>query len=129
MILNIKHQTKYNFSSCVPRLIQSLRLYPSQCKNQKVINWNIYSSSGLIEKSYKDSLGHQIYNIYSDDLKGNQIITSEGKVETKDFNGVMHDLTDKVNMFDVCGAGDSFLNIGLQIRMHWQTKHFSGYLL
>ena len=99
MILNITHQTKYNFSSCVPRLIQSLKLYPSKCKNQKIINWNISSSRGILEKSHQDSLGHEIYNIYHKELIGDQTIISEGKIETKDFNGVIHGLTDKVNPF------------------------------
>lgn len=97
MILKIKHQTKYNFSSPVPRLIQSIKLYPSKCKNQKIIHWNITSSTGLLEKSHQDALGHKIHNIYSKELEGNQIIVSEGKVETKDFQGVMHGLDDKVN--------------------------------
>ena len=97
MILNITHQTKYHFSSCVPRLIQSLKLYPSKCKNQKIINWNISSSRGILEKSHQDSLGHKIYNIYNNELIGYQTIVSEGKIETKDFNGVMHGLADKVS--------------------------------
>ena len=36
MILKIKHQTNYYYSSCVPRLVQSLKLFPSKSKNQKV---------------------------------------------------------------------------------------------
>ena len=97
MILKIRHKTTYNFSSPVPRLIQSIKLYPSICKNQKIINWNISSNTGLLEKSHQDALGHKIYNIYSKELEGNQIIVSEGKVETKDFQGVMHGLDDRVN--------------------------------
>ena len=97
MILNIKHQTNYNFYSCVPRLVQSLKLYPSNCKNQKVINWNIRTSIGQLTKSHQDALGHTIYNIYNESLIGEQTIISEGKIDTKDFNGVMHGLVDKVN--------------------------------
>ena len=97
MILNIKHQTNYNFYSCVPRLVQSLKLYPSNCKNQKVINWNISTSMGQLTKSHQDALGHTIFNIYNESLIGEQIILSEGKINTKDCNGVMLGLVDKVN--------------------------------
>ena len=99
MILTIKHQTNYNFYSNVPRLVQSLRLYPSNCKNQKVINWNISTSIGQLTKSHQDALGHTIYNIYNEGLIGEQTIISEGKIHTKDFQGVMHSLVDKVNPF------------------------------
>ena len=99
MILTIKHQTNYNFYSNVPRLVQSLKLYPSNCKNQKVINWNISTSIGQLTKSHQDALGHTIYNIYNEDLIGEQTIISEGKIHTKDFQGVMHSLVDKVNPF------------------------------
>ena len=99
MILNIKHQTTYNFYSSVPRLVQSLRLYPSNCKNQKVINWNISTSVGKLDKSHQDALGHTIYNIYNESLVGEQTIVSEGKIDTKNFNGVMHGLNDKVHPF------------------------------
>ena len=99
MILTIKHQTSYNFYSNVPRLVQSLKLYPSNCKNQKVIKWNISTSTGQLCKSHQDALGHTIYNIYNESLIGEQTIVSEGKINTKDFNGVMHGLMDKVNPF------------------------------
>ena len=99
MILTIKHQTNYNFYSNVPRLVQSLKLYPSNCKNQKVINWNISTSIGQLTKSHQDALGHTIYNIYNEGLIGEQTIISEGKIHTKDFQGVMHSLVDKVNPF------------------------------
>ena len=99
MILTIKHQTNYNFYSNVPRLVQSLKLYPSNCKNQKVINWNISTSIGQLTKSHQDALGHTIYNIYNEGLVGEQTIISEGKIHTKDFHGVMHGLVDKVNPF------------------------------
>ena len=97
MILNIKHQTNYNFHSNVPRLVQSLKLYPSKCKNQKLINWNISTSIGQLTNSHQDALGHRIYNIYSESLVGEQIIVSEGTIKTKDFHGVMHGLEDKVH--------------------------------
>ena len=99
MILKIKHQTNYYYSSCVPRLVQSLKLFPSKSKNQKVIDWKITCNSGSLEESHQDALGHTIYNVYSESIIGEQTIVSEGKINTKNFNGVMHGLMDKVNPF------------------------------
>ena len=70
MIIKISHKTKYFFENTVPRLIQTLKLYPTSCKNQKVLEWNISSNKGEILNSYQDSLGHNIINIYIKNLNG-----------------------------------------------------------
>ncbi len=97
MILSIKHITSYKFSSSVPRLVQSLKLHPSVCKNQKIITWKLHTNVGVLENSHQDALGHKIFNIYNQNLFGKQTIVSEGKIETKNFGGVMYGLDDKVN--------------------------------
>lgn len=97
MKIRVKHQTSYYFNSNVPRLIQSVKLYPSKCKNQKIINWNINTDKGYILESYQDSLGHRVFNIFNKNFKGKQIITSEGVIETRDFSGVLKGLKEKVN--------------------------------
>ena len=51
MIIKIKHQTDYNFSTNVPRLVQSLKLFPSISKSQKIINWKISCNNGSIKES------------------------------------------------------------------------------
>ena len=97
MIFNIKHQTNYYFTDNVPRLVQSLKLYPSKCNSQNVLNWKITCDNSIIEASHQDALGHQIYNIYTDNFSGEQIIISEGKIETKNCQGIMKGLHEKVN--------------------------------
>ncbi len=97
MIINIRHETIYSYDKLVPRLVQLLRLYPTKCKNQKILNWEITSNVGDIESSYEDSLGHRILNIYNDNFQGQQIIKAKGKVETKDLNGTIQGITEKVN--------------------------------
>ncbi|MAH88912.1 MAG: hypothetical protein CMJ06_02555 [Pelagibacterales bacterium] len=97
MIIKISHKTKYFFENTVPRLIQTLKLYPTSCKNQKVLEWNISSNKGEILNSYQDSLGHNIINIYIKNLNGQQEIKSEGRIQTKNFFGTFFGLSDKVN--------------------------------
>tara|TARA_A100001015_G_C14901843_1_gene676703 strand:- start:372 stop:1181 length:810 start_codon:yes stop_codon:yes gene_type:complete len=97
MKIKVKHQTTYHFDQIVPRLIQSIKLYPSKCKNQKIINWNIHSDKGNIIESHQDSLGHKVFNIFNKNFKGKQVITSNGVIETKDYSGLMKGLNERVD--------------------------------
>lgn len=97
MRIRVNHKTIYKFDSIVPRLTQSLKLYPSKCKNQKIINWTVKSNKGSIINSYTDALGHKILNLFNNNIKGKQIISSEGVIDTRDFSGVMKGLSDKVS--------------------------------
>ena len=97
MKIKIKHQTSYKFDSEVPSLVQSVKLFPSKCSNQKVIKWQINTDKGVILESHKDSLGHKVFNIYNENLKGTQVITSEGVIETKKSSGLIKGLEEKVS--------------------------------
>ena len=87
MKISIYHRTTYSYDETVPRLSQSLRLYPSVCKNQSIINWKINVDKGKIKYLYTDSLGHQTYSLKN--ISGSQNIIAKGEVETKDFSGVL----------------------------------------
>ena len=97
MKIKIKHETNYTFTSEVPKLIQSVKLYPSKCRNQDITSWSIKTSKGSIQESHQDALGHKIYNIFNSNLKGSQKITSSGIVNTKDMLGIVKGLQEKVN--------------------------------
>ena len=97
MFIKISHTTNYNFAEKVPRLIQSLKLYPTSCKNQKILNWKITSSQGTVVDSFYDALGHKIINIYNKELMGLQEIKSIGEVKTKNYFGTVLGLEEKVN--------------------------------
>ena len=70
MKIKITHSTTYKYSSTVPRLIQCLKLYPSICDNQEIIEWKTISSSGKILESHTDALGHRIQNIFINNFHG-----------------------------------------------------------
>ena len=72
MKIKIKHETNYTFTSEVPKLIQSVKLYPTKCRNQEITSWSIKTSKGSIQESHQDALGHKIYNIFNSNLKANR---------------------------------------------------------
>ena len=107
MKISINHKTTYYFSETVPKLMQSVRLYPSVCRNQKTISWSVKSDKGMIIKSHCDALGHKIFHIYNREITGSQTIISKGIVETKYTSGVLKGLKEKIN--PICFLRDTEL--------------------
>ena len=97
MRIKITHSTSYKYSSTVPRLIQCLKLYPSECNNQEIIKWETFSNNGKILESHTDALGHRIQNIFIKNFHGQLKITSKGILKTKDLSGLVKGLREKVN--------------------------------
>ena len=44
MKIKISHTTSYKYNLTVPKLIQCLKLYPSICENQEILEWKISSN-------------------------------------------------------------------------------------
>ena len=95
MKIKITHSTTYKYNSTVPRLIQCLKLYPSICDNQEIIEWKTFSNNGKILESHTDALGHRIQNIFINNFHGQLKITSKGILKTKDLSGVVKGLKEK----------------------------------
>ena len=97
MILEVEYKTSYHFSSEVPMLIQQIKLYPTECKNQKILKWSIDALEGELSEVFTDALGHKIQNIYINNAPKEQVISAKGIVETKNFHGVVSGLNEKVH--------------------------------
>ena len=97
MILEVEYKTSYHFSSEVPMLIQQIKLYPTECKNQKILKWSIDALEGELSEVFIDALGHKIQNIYINNAPKEQVISAKGIVETKNFHGVVSGLNEKVH--------------------------------
>jgi len=69
MKIKITHSTTYKYSSMVPRLVQCLKLYPSKCDNQEIIEWNTFFSNVKIIESHTDALGYRIQNIFINNFR------------------------------------------------------------
>ena len=97
MILEVEYKTSYHFSSEVPMLIQQIKLYPTECKNQKILKWSIDALEGELSEVFTDALGHKIQNIYINNAPKEQVISAKGIVETKNLHGVVSGLNEKVH--------------------------------
>ena len=65
MIIKINFRTRYTFSATVPRLVQTLMMYPTECYNQKIESCEISTSVGEVTEVPRDALGHKISSTYS----------------------------------------------------------------
>ena len=97
MILEVEYKTSYHFSNEVPMLIQQIKLYPTECKNQKILKWSIDALEGELSEVFTDALGHKIQNIYINNAPKEQVISAKGIVETKNLHGVVSGLNEKVH--------------------------------
>ena len=97
MIISIEYKTHYTFSYQVPRLIQQIKLYPTDCNSQKVLEWSITTLEGELMEAFTDSLGHKIHNIYLTNSPQVQVITAKGSIKTTDTQGVIKGLNEVVH--------------------------------
>ena len=97
MIISIEYKTHYTFSYQVPRLIQQIKLYPTDCNSQKVLEWSISTLEGELMEAFTDSLGHKIHNIYLTDSPKVQVITAKGSIKTTDTHGVIKGINEVVH--------------------------------
>ena len=97
MIFEIEYKTSYHFSDEVPMLIQQIKLYPTECKNQKILKWSIESLEGKLSEVFTDPLGHKIQNIYINNAPKEQVISAKGIVKTRDLHGVVSGINEKVH--------------------------------
>ncbi|MGY6695318.1 MAG: transglutaminase family protein [Roseinatronobacter sp.] len=96
MILTVSHTTRYRFETPVRGLIQSLRLRPSRCEGQKIIDWSIDVPGAVMGPSCRDGAGDylQTASLRSPVTHVDVIVT--GSVETTDTSGVLRGHRERV---------------------------------
>ena len=120
MIINIEYKTHYTFSYQVPRLIQQIKLYPTDCNSQKILEWSITTLEGELMEAFTDSLGHKIHNIYITDSPKVQVITAKGRIKTTDTHGVIKDLNTQIKVMS--SQGETPMKFALFVRKHEDAK-------
>ena len=88
MIFNIKHKTVFSYNNAPLSAIQKLRITPMDEGNQKILNWKIDVSGCSIELETHDFQGNKIHLCKIINEAKQIEITSYGKLEILDTNGI-----------------------------------------
>ena len=60
MILTVAHVTTYRYDRPVRGAVQSIRIFPSSCEGQRVIDWEVAVEGGLRGGGFTDGAGDQV---------------------------------------------------------------------
>lgn len=97
MRLTVNHTMLIRFEPARRRLLQSLRLYPTDCASQKVRAWDIAVSQGQIGSNFTDGAGDETTTVSTPGEVEQVTLSVTGEVETFDTMGVLRDLKERVN--------------------------------
>jgi transglutaminase-like putative cysteine protease len=90
MRLAIDHRTTYRFGAPQDRLVQLLRLTPSNSHDQTVASWDIHVDCDARMRTGRDGFGNVATMLYADGPLGSIDIAVSGVVVTSHSNGVLH---------------------------------------
>lgn len=96
MILTVLHKTRYQFATPVRGIIQSLRLAPSKCDSQKVLDWSIEIPGATLSTPFRDGCGDMLCSATIRAAVPEIEVTVSGRVETIDTAGILRGHRDRV---------------------------------
>lgn len=89
MRIAIDHQTHYRFSQPQGRIVQMLRLTPSDSRDQTVVNWHVGVDCDARLRTATDGFGNAITMLYAEGPIEGIDISVSGEVLTGDTSGVV----------------------------------------
>lgn len=89
MILNVTHETSYQFDEPVRYGLQRVRITPISGPTQSVTQWDLSYANCTPQVSYVDFLGNQVNLIRIDDETKSIVIRAAGQVDTHRNDGVI----------------------------------------
>ena len=92
MQLNVFHRTNYSFTRPLTDVIQLLRLTPSSCLSQTVLDWRIDVGCDARLRESRDGYGNIVHMLYINQPLTELSITATGRVITEDRAGVVQGL-------------------------------------
>jgi len=96
MQLTVNHVTTYRYGQPVRGVVQSHRLLPSVHEGQKVLDWAVTVSDGLMGGSYRDGSGDLVQAWTVTGPVSEVTVTVKGTVETKDTSGILRSYRETV---------------------------------
>ncbi|MEM0946705.1 MAG: transglutaminase family protein [Pseudomonadota bacterium] len=89
MRLRVDHETVYRFDPPMRGVVQSLRVSPSLCEGQQVIDWDVLVEGAERGAAFRDGAGDWVETITLLGPVENLTIQIRGHVETVDTGGVL----------------------------------------
>jgi transglutaminase-like putative cysteine protease len=89
MLLTLRHETSYAYSEPIAYAIQSLRMTPRAYDGLSILSWRVRGTSKHELPSFTDGFGNLVHSHSVNELHRGYRITVEGKVETRDTQGLV----------------------------------------
>lgn len=89
MKLTVSHETTYRFEPPMRGVVQSLRLTPSLCENQSVLDWSITIDGAAMGAGFRDGAGDWIETATVIGPVDAVTVRVFGTVETQDTGGLL----------------------------------------
>lgn len=90
MRLSIDHRTRYRFTEPQARLVQLLRMTPSNTHDQTVADWHIAVDCDARLTEHRDGFGNATAMLYAEGPIDEIEINVTGEVVTSHSDGVLH---------------------------------------
>jgi transglutaminase-like putative cysteine protease len=89
VLLSISHTSTYRYTGPVAYAVQRLRLWPTNCTVQEVVDWRLEITGATSELSYNDAFGNRTELLRATPNTTEIVIHAKGQVETRDTAGVL----------------------------------------
>ena len=89
MRLTVDHVTRYIYDRPVRSMVQSHRLQPSVYAGQKVVDWSVTVSGGIMGAMHRDGAGDLVQGWTVAGPVSEVLVTVRGTVDTVDLTGVL----------------------------------------
>lgn len=89
MRIAVDHRTHYRFTEPQARIVQLLRLTPTDAQGQTVVNWMVGVSCDARLRHSEDGLGNAVTMLYAEGPIEALDITVTGEVLTSDMGGIV----------------------------------------
>lgn len=89
MLLHVHHRTRYRYDAPQHRFVESLRVTPSVCTGQNVLDWDVRVEGAKKGAEFTDGAGDRITTLTLGGSFTELSLIVEGRVETTDTNGVL----------------------------------------
>lgn len=96
MRLCVDHKTDYSFSQPQQRLVQLLRMTPTDFSGQHVVEWHIDVDCDARLRDHKDGFGNSVTMLYIDGPVSNIALRVSGEILTDDRAGVVQDAPEQL---------------------------------